>query len=181
VTDERAPIVVIGIGNRLLGDDAVGPRMLDELAAAARIDASILPPHTRLIDGGTLGLDLMRTVENARAVLLLDAVDVGGDAGDVVVLEGDAITAAGARGPGGAAGGIGELLALARLVGWLSGPVALVGVQPGRVGFSRLLSAEVERSVPAAVALASRTLHEFDTERTRAGVRAAGIMQEASR
>ena len=96
-----APIVVLGIGNTLLGDDAVGIRVLEALGRLAGHDPAVLPPGTHLVDGGTLGIELMRTVEGARALLLLDAVDIGATPGEVVVLAGDAITAAGDDGRAG--------------------------------------------------------------------------------
>lgn len=160
-----APIVVIGIGNVLLGDDAVGVRVVEALGCLAEDDPTMLPPVTHLLDGGTLGLDLMRTVEGARAVLLVDGVDLGAAPGEVVVLRGDEITTAGARRPGGQAGGIGELLALARLMGWLTGPVAMVGVQVGRVAFNVGLTTRVEAAVPVAVETARMTLATMEASR----------------
>ena len=159
-----APIVVLGIGNALLGDDAVGLRVLGALEHRAIRDRTLLPPDTRLVDGGTLGLDLVATIDGARAVLLLDAVDVGAAPGEVVHLTGDEIRAAGDRRPGGRAGGVGELLAMARLMGWFSGPAALVGVQVDRLAFSTRLTPAVEAAVPVAVEAARRTLLELDSD-----------------
>ena len=38
------PLVVIGVGNVLLGDDAVGVRVVEALEVAAQADPGILPP-----------------------------------------------------------------------------------------------------------------------------------------
>jgi hydrogenase maturation protease len=162
VTASTAPIVVLGIGNELLGDDGVGIRVLEALGRLAGHDPSLLPPHTRIVDGGTLGIDLMHAVEGARAVLLLDAIDIDAAPGEVVVLRGDAITVAGARRPGGPAGGLGELVAIARFMDWLTGPVTLVGVQVGHVAFSARLTPAVEAAVPVAAELALEALAELD-------------------
>jgi hydrogenase maturation protease len=164
VSDAVGPLVVLGIGNALLGDDAVGIRVLEALERVAGRDRTLLPPDTRLVDGGTLGLDLMGTIDGARAVLLLDAVDIDAAPGEVVVLTGDAITTAGARRPGGPAGGIGELLATARLMDWFRGPVALVGVQVEHVAFATRLTPAVEAAVPVAVETARRTLRRLDAD-----------------
>jgi hydrogenase maturation protease len=181
VTPTAAPIVVLGIGNTLLGDDAAGIRVLEALGRLAGLDPSVLPPDTHLVDGGTVGLDLVRTVEGARAVLLLDAVNIDAAPGEVVVLEGDAITTAGARRPGGPAGGLGELLALARLMDWLSGPVALVGVQVGRVAFAPGLTPAVEAAVPVAVETARRTLLDLDATAARAAHPSSRRLMETTR
>ena len=163
-----APIVVIGVGNAFVGDDAVGLRMLDVMERRAAADPSRFPPPTRFVDGGTVGLDLLRAAQGARAVLLLDAVDVGTTPGEIVVLAGDAISTAGSRGPGGPTGGLGEVLALARLMDWRTGPVALVGVQAGGMAFSSRLTPEVEAALPIAVEVACQTLAELDADADRA-------------
>ena len=92
------PAVVLGVGNVLLRDDGVGVRVLEELRRLAAVDPAMAPDGTRLVDGGTLGLDLLGTVHGARALLLLDGVSLGLEAGTVTVLRGDEIAAAG--GPG---------------------------------------------------------------------------------
>ncbi len=80
---------MIGVGNVLRGDDAVGVRVVEGLRAAVAGDPHALPAGTRLVDGGTLGLDLLRSIRDARAVVLVDAVRLGGPAGTVSVLRGD--------------------------------------------------------------------------------------------
>ena len=62
-----APILVLGIGNELLGDDGTG------ITAARRL-ARLLPPEVDLLDGGTLGLLLTPLIAGRDAVLVLDAV-----------------------------------------------------------------------------------------------------------
>ena len=91
------PAVVIGVGNVLLRDDGVGVRVVEALRSAARHDPTALPESTRLVDGGTLGVDLLSAVEGARSLVLIDAVDLDQPAGTVSVLRGDAI--AGVRRP----------------------------------------------------------------------------------
>jgi hydrogenase maturation protease len=159
-----APLVVIGIGNILLRDDGVGVRVVEALERLAAHDRGMLPAGTRLVDGGTLDADLLAVVDGARAVLVIDAVDTAGTPGEVVVLREDAIMAAGARRPGGRTGGVGELVALARLMGWLTGPVGLVGIQVAEVGFHLGLSPRVEAAIPTAVETARRTLLLLDAE-----------------
>lgn len=159
---DEGPAVVIGVGNILLRDDGAGVRVVEALRALATRDPGALPPATRLVDGGTLGTELLRTVQGARSLLLLDAVDLGLAAGTVRVLRGDAIEAAGGRWGAAADGGVGELLGVARLMGWLPGPVALVGIQVGEVRFGMGLSAAVEAALPAAVEMARRELRKLD-------------------
>jgi hydrogenase maturation protease len=163
-----APALVIGLGNILLRDDGAGIRAVEALRDLAERDQT-MPPDARFVDGGTLGMDLLRTVEGARLLLLLDAVDLDLPPGTVTVLRGDAIVAAGGRWGGAAEGGVGELLAVARLMGWLPDPVALVGIQVADMGFGMGLSERVEAALPGAVEAARRELLELDELTATAG------------
>lgn len=171
------PAVVIGVGNVLLRDDGIGVRVVEALRTTAAHDPTALPDDTRLVDGGTLGLDLLRTVKGARSLLLLDAVDLDQPAGTVSVLRGDAIVSAGGSWGRSVPGGVGELLAVARLMGWLPDPVALVGVQVHDTGFGIGLSEHVQAALPQAVATARDELRELDELVDAAGPRGAGTSE----
>lgn len=162
MTGPEVPAVVIGVGNVLLGDDGVGVRAVEALRAAAAEDPTVLPADTRLVDGGTLGLDLLWTVSGARSLLLLDAVDLRQQPGTVSVLRGDAIAEAGGRWGTSAPGGVGELLAVARLAGWLPDDVALIGIQVGETGVGIGLSPGVRAALPIAVDAVLRELRETE-------------------
>ena len=62
-----AELLIIGIGNVLMGDEGIGPK------AASLLAARQLPPGIKCVDGGTGGLHLLEFFENARAVILIDA------------------------------------------------------------------------------------------------------------
>jgi hydrogenase maturation protease len=156
------PLTVLGIGNTMLRDDGVGVRVVEALEVLARRDPTLLPPDTRLVDGGVLDLDLLRVVEGARALLLIDGVDLGWAPGTVAVLRGDAIPAAGRRVGASTAGSVGELVAVARLMGWLPEHVSLLGVQVEEVAFGAGLTRTAEGAVPRALELAGRELWMLD-------------------
>jgi hydrogenase maturation protease len=171
------PAVVIGVGNVLLHDDGVGVRLIDELRSVAEHDPTALPAATRLVDGGTLGLDLLPTFEGARSLLLLDAVDLDQPAGTVSVLRGDDILTAGGTWGGCIPGGVGELLSVARLMGWLPEPVALVGIQVDDTTYGEGLSARVAAALPGAVETARDELRELDELAETARPRTAGTVE----
>jgi hydrogenase maturation protease len=114
------------------------------------------------VDGGTLGLDLLRVVHGARGVVLVDAVRLGAAAGTVSLLHGDAIVEAAGVLDGRAAGAVGELLAVARLMGWLPEPVALVGVEVADIGFGTDLTPVVDGALPAAMDAVRHELRRMD-------------------
>jgi hydrogenase maturation protease len=163
MSGETGPVVAIGIGNTLLGDDGVGARVIAELGRIADRDPRALPAGTRLVDGGTRGLDLLPLVRDARAVLLVDGLDLGRRPGSVEILRDDA-----ARRTSGA---VGELLAFGGLMGWLPDALSLAGVQVESVAVGAGLSTGVEAAVPEAVEASRRELIALDA---RTGGVAAG-------
>lgn len=172
------PAVVIGMGNLLLHDDGIGVRVVEALRSVAEHDPTALPQATRLVDGGTLGLDLLSTFEGARSLLLLDAVDLDQPAGTVSVLRGgDDILAAGGTWGGCIPGGVSELLSVARLMGWLPEPVALVGIQVSDTTYGEGLSACVAAALPRAVETARDELRELDQLAETALPRTAGTVE----
>jgi hydrogenase maturation protease len=162
VSQPLRPLVAIGVGNVLLGDDAVGVRVIERLRAGAEHDPRSLPTDTRLIDGGTLGIDLLRIAREARGLVLVDAVRLGGPAGNVSTLHGDAIVAVGGSADGGASTAVGELLAVARLMNWLPEPVALVGIEVEDLELGLHLTAAVEAAIPAAMEAVRDELRRMD-------------------
>ena len=154
--------VVIGVGSVLRSDDAAGVRVIEGLRGRAAGDPHLLPAGTELVDGGTLGLDLLRVLPGARGLVLVDAVSLGAESGAVSVHRGAAIdVAVGAR-DGLASGAIGELLAFARLMDWLPESVVLVGVEALDIAPGMTLSRAVDSALPAAMDAVIHELHRMD-------------------
>lgn len=142
-----APLLLLGLGNPLLGDDGVGLRLLEAL----RSDVPAWGGRVEAVDGGTQGMALLGYLERRRAVVLLDAVALGAPPGTVHVLEGDTLLAACT--PGGQSAhemGAGELLRAAAMIGSLPERIALVGVEPANVATGVGLSATVEAALAEA-------------------------------
>jgi hydrogenase maturation protease len=143
MTGIDAPPVVIGVGNLLLGDDAAGLRVVQALRRRADAEPGALPPGTRLVDGGTLGLDLLRVLRGAGALVVVDAADRGATPGTVTVrhdarVEGDH--------------GVAQLLAVAGMLGSLPPDVTVIEIGVGEMGVGIGLSPAVEAAIPAAAA-----------------------------
>jgi hydrogenase maturation protease len=134
----RHGTVVIGIGNPLMGDDGIG------LAALQRIQAWEFEPFVERVDGGTWGMNLLQFVEEARRLLVLDAIEAGLQPGASVTLEGDEIPRFLSTKLSPHQIDLREVLALAELRGTLPEEIVAIGLQPGRVEMSERLSPEVE-------------------------------------
>lgn len=145
------PPLVIGIGNILLRDEGVGVRVVSDLAREVADGRLPVPPDTRLVDGGTLGLELLPMIQDASVLVLVDAVDLRQPAGSVAVLRGDAIegTLAGHVSPHQV--GIADLVAAARLLGVLPEATSLIGIQPASIEIGLDLTGAVEAAVEVAM------------------------------
>lgn len=67
--------LIIGCGNLLRGDDAVGPVIVRRLLERG------LPPGVDVADGGTSGMDVAFRMRGAGRVILIDAASTGGEPG----------------------------------------------------------------------------------------------------
>jgi hydrogenase maturation protease len=161
VSEPLLPLVVIGVGNVLLRDDGIGVRVVEGLRGLQQRDPDALPRETRLFDGGTLLLDLQHAVRDAQGLVLVDAVHLGGPEGSLHVRRGDAIVAAGGRN-GLAPNSVDELLAVARLLGWLPERIVLVGIEVDHTEFGAELSPGIAAALPRAIETVCAELRAMD-------------------
>ncbi|HEU5055848.1 MAG TPA: HyaD/HybD family hydrogenase maturation endopeptidase [Kofleriaceae bacterium] len=153
------PVVVLGLGNLLMGDDGVGVFALAALAAEPRV-----PAGARLLDGGTLGLSLLPYVRSAPDLVLIDAVRGEGPPGSLVRLEGDEVPGAVLERLSVHQVGVADLVAGARLLGGWPERIVLCGVVPERIELGVELSPAVRAAVPALVAMVLGELERLAVE-----------------
>ena len=72
------PIVLLGVGNILLTDEGFGVHVVNQL----REDYVFNPPIT-IIDGGTMGMELLTYMRGMTKLLLVDAINGGDTPGTV--------------------------------------------------------------------------------------------------
>jgi hydrogenase maturation protease len=75
------PILVLGVGNVLAGDEGAG------VHAVARLEGVPLPPEVTLLDGGTGGFRLLSLFQEYPEIILIDAALDGQAPGTVTVRE----------------------------------------------------------------------------------------------
>lgn len=138
--NETAPTeaLVIGLGNPIMADDGLGIAALERLR-----ESGIIPDSVRLVDGGTWGMNLLPLVEEASELLLLDAIDSGEPAGQLIVLERDEIPRFLGLKLSPHQVDLREVLALAELRGGLPERLVVMGLQPARVEMFSGLSPEL--------------------------------------
>lgn len=147
--------VVLGLGNILHCDDGAGSRVINRLRADRRV-----PAEVSLVEGGTLGLELLPYVWDCDRLIVIDAVDVGEPPGTVVRMSGEELNSL----PGNSSVhqlGVSDLLVALRVLAERQPEVVLLGVQPGSTDWSCDLS-------PAVVAtfdyLVEATLRELQPQ-----------------
>jgi hydrogenase maturation protease len=150
--------LVLGIGNILLKDEGVGVVVAQRIEAARAAGDDVVPGDTRVVDGGTLGLDLLPMIGDAERVVLVDAVNLGQAPGTVTVLRDDTVQAALSGHVSPHQIGVGDLVAAARLTGVMPPRLTLVGIQPGEISIGLELTGPVEAAVDVAIDVVRREL-----------------------
>lgn len=139
----RVPTVV-GLGNPLMGDEAVGLRAIELLRPH-------LPRAVRRLETSRLAFDLLPDIERASRLLVLDCVDAGRPVGTIVRVDGWTLLGPAAPHLSPHETSLADLLALAALRGRAPDEVVVLGVQPGSLRIGLGLSARVEAALPRLV------------------------------
>lgn len=139
---ERADkVVVLGVGNLLLGDEGVGVHLIQKLREME------IGERVELIDGGTSLLDFIPQAENVSKLIIVDAVKLGGKPGKTYKICVDSSLLKGAKGMTSLHQlGVVETLAIAQKMGKLPHTV-IIGIEPKEISYGLELSPEVEREM----------------------------------
>jgi hydrogenase maturation protease len=145
-------VVVIGLGNPLMGDDGLG------LAALERLRDYSLPPEVELVDGGTWGMNLLPVIEDADELILIDAIDTGAAPGTPIRLEHAQLPRYLATKISPHQVDLRDVLALAELRGTLPPDTVALGLQPASVELRNSLSDTLRCAVDDLVAVVAQEL-----------------------
>jgi len=117
------------------------------------IDDGRLPDGIRVIEGGTLGLDLLESLRGVTHLLALDAVDVGAAPGTLVRFEGEALEGLPISKSVHLLG-FADLMGALQLMGAAPAEVVLLGVQPESTDWGTELTLAVADAQPDLMAAA---------------------------
>lgn len=145
-TGNEPSVLVAGLGNIFLGDDAFGPEVVAHLARVG------VPSAVRLLDVGTRGVHLAYELLEGQypLVILIDVVAKGGAPGSVYVLEPDEDGASIGSFPDAHSLAPHRVLDLTRRLGAQPGRVLIVGCEPSQFEPEHGVSAVVRRAVAEA-------------------------------
>ncbi|MBK8639762.1 MAG: hydrogenase maturation protease [Chromatiaceae bacterium] len=157
VSESQPQTLILGLGNTLLTDEALGAVVIRCLEAEGGLG------DVGLLDGGTLSFTLSGPIADSPRLIVVDAAVMGERPGTVRVFEGEAMDRQ--------LSGIGksvhevslmDLMDMSRITDSLPGHRALVGVEPAVVDWGDELSPAVAAAVPEAMARIRDLLRAWD-------------------
>lgn len=121
----KSNIAVIGLGNTLLQDEGIGVHVVTMLK-----ENYTFCPAVDVLDGGTMGLDLIPFLEGKDKVLFVDAVDFGKEPGSIGIVERNNISSIFNGKLSVHHLGLADVVSVLRLMDVQPSEICLIGVQP---------------------------------------------------
>jgi hydrogenase maturation protease len=152
--------LLLGLGNTLLTDEAVGPRVVERMQAEGDAADGI-----RYLDGGTLSFTLAVPIAECSRLIVVDAAAMGTRPGTVRVFEGEAMDRQlSLHAKSVHEVSLADLLDIARLTDSLPPHRALVGIEPAEVDWGSELTPAVQAAIPEAILLIRDLLTSWDSQ-----------------
>ncbi len=138
--------LVLGIGNTLLSDEGVGVHVVRALQEGAAQEG------VEYLDGGTLSFTLAVPIEEADAVVVVDAAQLNDRPGTLRLFEGEAMDRflLGNRKASAHEVGLVDLMTVARLAGRWPERRALLAIQPEKLDWGEVPTPAVAAAIPEA-------------------------------
>lgn len=149
--------LVLGIGNTLLTDEGIGIHVLHALEPVLANW-----PDVTLLDGGTLSFTLAGPIEEADALIVVDAANIKSEPGDWTLLEGEEMDAflMGNRKSSVHEVGLTDLRTIAILAGHWPEKRAMLAIQPQTIDWGE----QPTPAVAAAISSACTAIHDLIRE-----------------
>ncbi|MBD3275959.1 MAG: hydrogenase maturation protease [Candidatus Marinimicrobia bacterium] len=150
-------IVILGLGNYLMQDEGVGVHLARIIEANYQFE-----PEISVIDGGTMGLDLMPYFEENERVLIIDAMDADKPPATVFTLQNDSILAQLKTKLSLHHLGLSDVLGTIKLLDMEPSEIFLLGIQPAEITTSIELSDTISNKLPAIIDIILEKLRAWD-------------------
>ncbi len=143
-----ARVLILGIGNIILSDEAVGVRAVEFL-----LDNYGLPAGVSAVDAGTSSMDLLDEIADVDLLVVLDAVRAGKPLGTVVRLVGDEVPVFFRKKLSPHQVGLSDVLASLEFAGCRPKDIVVLGVEAENFELGLEMGAVVAARVPELAAL----------------------------
>ncbi|RMH62834.1 MAG: hydrogenase maturation protease [Calditrichaeota bacterium] len=151
-------VTVIGIGNRLRGDDAVGPVVID------RLQNSLSAENLKLAELDSDAFALLDYLLNEEYIILVDCAQMGAVPGTVKTFPLEKARLSGSEHLVSLHGfSFAEIHEMAAGLG-AAARCTIVGIQPANVRFGDKLSPEVEQVIPRVLEIIKREAKLYEKE-----------------
>ncbi|MEW6002728.1 MAG: HyaD/HybD family hydrogenase maturation endopeptidase [Nitrospirota bacterium] len=150
--EERKKILVLGIGNLILKDEGFGVHVVNKL-----MDMSF-PPDVEIMDGGTMGIDLLYYIEGRKKVIVIDVVSADSPPGTLY-----RFTDKNLEGYQGLLRSVHEIdfsyvIKTAELLGNKPDEIVFIGITPQEITEGIGLSPVLEQKIPAVIELVMKEI-----------------------
>ena len=140
----RRRLLVIGVGNRDRGDDAVGPIVCDRIALLGLPDVDTL-----VFEGSVLDLPIHWSVNDR--VVIVDAAEPAGEPGRISTVDGLAMRLVTPGTVSTHTIDVSAAIELARALDRLPSALSIIGIEGAEFEFAAPLTPDVERAAQAVV------------------------------
>jgi len=149
---DKKPILILGIGNLLLKDEGVGVHVVN------KIKDMPLPPDVEVMDGGTMGIDLLYYIEGREKVVVIDTAKAGDPPGTVYRFTDNEL--AEKREFLRSAHGIdfSDVVKTAKMLGTKPDEIIFIGVEPEDMNEGLELSPLIEKRIPFIIKLVMKEI-----------------------
>lgn len=134
--------LILGLGNVLMDDDGAGVVVVNDLKNCLKESE-----HLKIIDGGTLGLDLLNFIQWAEKLIIVDAIDMDFEPGTVIKAEGEDIDPIFESKLSPHQMGLKDILLAAELLEQRPEDIVLFGIQVKSINMNMTLSDEVSKNL----------------------------------
>ena len=152
-------IAVIGVGNILLKDEGVGARVVNAIKQRYAFS-----PSVEIIDGGTMGLDLLPVFEGRDKILIVDAVDFGKEPGYIGIIENDNIPSVLNSKLSVHHINLSDVIFASKLMDILPSQICLVGIQPKSLDVGLDMTDEINEKLDVLIETVIEKLKGWDVQ-----------------
>lgn len=154
-------ILIVGLGNLLLKDEGIGIHVLERLEKEGG-----LPEEVELIRGETGGLSLLPSLDEALAIIFIDAAEFEGIPGEVRMFNGEEVRKARSIPLSVHDVGLRDLVSLISLKSASPPKIVVVGIKPMELGVGVKISSELEKAIPSIVMLIRAEVNRLALKRS---------------
>lgn len=156
---EKNWVTILGVGNTLLQDEGFGVRVIEEMTRRFSF-----PAHVQVLDGGTLGMELLRFLKGSEKLIIVDAIVGGEPPGTVYQFNNDQVKAYFKEKVSAHELGIQDVLAVMEVLDEPISEMAVLGVQPASLEVSLELTPVVSSRIEDVIARVIAQLKQWDVE-----------------